>query len=333
MAVLRQVLARLIERIEPIEARRRGARRPARVERIERTLDAERSGGAVVEGGALQRDAGPAVEQMVVLQRELGAGAIDVAAALDAERRAGTGEVALLQREGAGIGAAFTLYANAGLQRPGVARHHLDVDDAVLVAHRTDLDLVHRAVRADQPFRLLDQAQRYALTRLEQEVALDEPGPRLDVQEVRGAVGELVLVRILEVEDVVRIDLDLADQRAGALVFGEGRQPVLGERGAGGGSRGRDDPAAGGDAAARLSGCASAPPCGIVPSGKKKEGAAASRALRAALLGDQTATTRCLVRAWAGTDNSGMATSAVRRSCSTHVASLLPLRRRDNAGA
>jgi len=51
------------------------------------------------------------------------------------------------------------------------------------------------------------------------------------VQRVGDAVGELVLRRVAQVEDVVRVDADLADQGAGRLEVGErGQLLVCGRR-------------------------------------------------------------------------------------------------------
>src|SRR5205814_12891 len=56
--------------------------------------------------------------------------------------------------------------------------------------------------------------------------------PRGDVQRVRRAVGKAVFVRVIEVEDVVRLDHDLADDGAGRLELGK-RRNRLGQRAGG----------------------------------------------------------------------------------------------------
>src|SRR5439155_7867578 len=123
--------------------------------------------------------------------------------ALKAEGRPGARQVRLLERKTAGILAAGAAHPEARPKGPGVARPHLEVDDAVVIARRADLHVVDRAVRAHQALGLFNQTQRYAVAGLEEQRAADQPRARLDVQRVRGAVEETAFVRIVEIEDVV----------------------------------------------------------------------------------------------------------------------------------
>src|SRR5581483_730290 len=102
MAILGDDVARGIERVEPVELRLARGRRPARVERIERPCEGQRLARAIVEARALERSGGPAIEEMVVAELERGAVAIDRRASFEAERRAGAGEVGLLDVDRAG---------------------------------------------------------------------------------------------------------------------------------------------------------------------------------------------------------------------------------------
>src|SRR5207247_8844108 len=128
--------------------------------------------------------------------------------------------------------AAGAAHPEARLQGPGVARPDREVYDAVAKRGWRDRDIVDRAVAADQALGLFDQAHRDALAALEEEEPPNEARARGDVQRVRRAIGKTAFLRIVEVEDVVRIDDDLADDGAGGLELGE-RRELLRVRGGG----------------------------------------------------------------------------------------------------
>jgi hypothetical protein len=89
---------------------------------------------------------------------------------------------------------------------------------------------------------------RQLLTGLEQQQRADDLRPGIDVQIVRQAVERVVLPRIVEIEDVVRMDADLADQRPSRFELGERRQLRMGFRllrGCGGGRQRGGEAAAG----------------------------------------------------------------------------------------
>ncbi len=93
----------------------------------------------------------------------------------------------VLQAHAAARGAAGVGEARARLQRPGVARDHLQVHDAVVHGERPHLGLVEVVVGAQQPLGLPDHARRQPLAAPEQELAPDRGVARLDVQRVGGA--------------------------------------------------------------------------------------------------------------------------------------------------
>ena len=223
VAILAGDVARAVDRVDAIEARHRGAGGAPRIERVERPHYVERGARAVVEGRALAGHARPAVEQVVVGELQHRSGAVDRARALQAERGPGARQVRVLERKAAGILAAGAAHLEPGLQGPGIARLHLEVDDAVAIGDRRDRDLVDRAVAADQALGLFDQAHRDALAAAEEEQAPDQGRPRLHVQRVRYAIGQPAFLRILELEDVLRIDDDLADDGAGRFELVERR--------------------------------------------------------------------------------------------------------------
>jgi hypothetical protein len=76
-------------------------------------------------------------------------------------------------------------------------------------------------VAAQQPLRLRDLLRRDRLPALEQQRAADDVRPRRGVQLVGEAEEEVVLPRIVQVEDVAGDDADFADARAGRLELGE----------------------------------------------------------------------------------------------------------------
>ena len=158
---------------------------------------------------------------MVVPELERRATAIDGGAPLEAERCAGAGKIGLLDVQRSRGLAALVAQLRAGLQRPGVPREDFDVDHALAVAQRPDGDVVHRARRADDALGLLDEPHRDAVAALEKQRAPDQLGPRLDVQRVRRAIGDGALMRVAQIEDVVRVDADLAEHGARRLELGE----------------------------------------------------------------------------------------------------------------
>jgi hypothetical protein len=75
----------------------------------------------------------------------------------------------------------------------------------------------------------LDQSHRHRFAALEKQEVADDVGPGIDVQLVCQPVEEIVLPRILQVEDVLGGDVDVADARAGGFELCEARQ-ALGRR-------------------------------------------------------------------------------------------------------
>ena len=149
-------------------------------------------------------------------------------------RGAGAEDVVVADAEAAGVRAAAAPGAEARVERPRIARCHLDVDHAVVHGRRADHDLVEIAVAAQQPLGFVDQPRRDRLAALEQQRALDHAGVRDDVQPVGGAEQRLVLVRVGEVEDLARQHAHLAVRAPAALEFGEaGQRGVVAQRAAG----------------------------------------------------------------------------------------------------
>ena len=188
MPVLADHVAGVVDRVDAVVLDRRGARGPAGIQRIEGADDRRRIAFTVAVAGQAQARCGPGAEHAVVRQQQLVAGAIDVVGMADAERRSGAEEVVFAQPDAARIFSAGPGGTDARDERPAVARHHLDVDDAVLVGHRADLHVVEIALAAQQTFGLVDHRHRDRVAALEQQGVLDDAGARLDVQRVRPSV-------------------------------------------------------------------------------------------------------------------------------------------------
>ena len=226
VAVLADDVAGVVDRIDAVVAQRHGAGRPARVERVERP----HHGGGVAPAVAVLRGAvaegGPAVEGAVARDQELVARAVELVRASVARRHAGAEHVVLADAEPARVGPTRAAGAGADVERPGVARLHLDVDDAVVPGDRADRHFVEVALAVQQALGLLDQARRERLPALEQQGAPDHVRVGARVQRIGPAEEKLVLLRIGRVEDVLGDDADLADARPGGFELGEGRRLV-----------------------------------------------------------------------------------------------------------
>ncbi len=152
-----------------------------------------------------------------------GRGAIGIGGSVGTDENSGAEGVGVPYRPAGFVDAPSAARARAGLQRPGIARSDFDIDHAVAVGDRHDADLVEDPVRAHQALRLLDEARRDALAGPEQQLAPDDPGSRLNVYRVGGAVENAVFLLVREIEDVAVVDPHLADDRSGGLELGEGR--------------------------------------------------------------------------------------------------------------
>jgi hypothetical protein len=166
------------------------------------------------------------------------AGPVGVGEAVDAQQDPRAQRVGLGQADVGTVGAPASTGAEAGLQRPGVARPHFDVDDSVAVGDRNDADIVEDPVRAQEALGLLDGVHRDALAALEEELLRDDARAGLDVDCIGGAIEHIVLALAVQVEDVGRDDPDFADHRTGRLELGERGDFLGGGRGCFGRRRG-----------------------------------------------------------------------------------------------
>ena len=116
-----------------------------------------------------------------------------------------------------GVLAALAAEGNSGIESPDVLRRHFDVDDAVVKRHRPDLRIAQVACVAQDARRLFEQAGLVEVAALEQQLIFDGPLARGDVQAIREARQRGVFVRRLGIEQVARVETDLAD--AGALLL------------------------------------------------------------------------------------------------------------------
>jgi hypothetical protein len=130
----------------------------------------------------------------------------------------------LTHRYTTGVDATAAAVAQAGLQRPGIAGRHFDVHDAIVIGERFDADLVDRSIAEEQALGLLDEPYGYRFAAMEEQRALDHARPRLDVNQVRRAKQDVVLLWILEIEDVLRLDANLTDHCPRGLQLRERRQ-------------------------------------------------------------------------------------------------------------
>src|SRR6266480_3235738 len=110
-----------------------------------------------------------------------------------------------------------------GIQGPHIARGDAQVDLAVVIAHRADPGVVEVALGAQYAFGLIDQAARIAFARSEQQLVADDRLSGSAVQVVREPEQLDVVLRVLEIEDVLVVDQDLTDHRTGALELRIGR--------------------------------------------------------------------------------------------------------------
>ncbi len=159
-----------------------------------------------------------------------GRGAIGIRGSVGTDENTGAEGVGVPQRETGLVDAPRAAGARSGLQRPGIARPDFDIDYAVAVADRHDAYIVKNPVRAHQALRLFDEAGRDALAGLEQQLAPDDRGARLNVQRIGGAVEDAVFLLVREIEDVAVVDPHLADDGSCRLELGEGRDFPGGRR-------------------------------------------------------------------------------------------------------
>jgi hypothetical protein len=176
---------------------------------------------AVIVLGIRIRDGSARAEHVGVGDVEGGPGAIDVGAVGHAERNPGTEQVLFGERDAALVLAAFAAGAQAHVERPGVARQDFDIGHAVAYRERPDGHVVQVVVAAQQPFRLRDLLHRDRLAAFEQQRPPDDVRARFEVQLVGEAEEEIVLPRVVQVEDVPGVDADFADTRARRLERGE----------------------------------------------------------------------------------------------------------------
>ena len=105
----------------------------------------------------------------------------------------GAEQVLFLELDRAGVLAALPVEVDARVQRPGVARAHLEVDGGAVVRRRPDHGVVEVIVGAQDAFGFLHDAVDVALAGLEQQLVADHLPARVDVELVRGAVEPAAL--------------------------------------------------------------------------------------------------------------------------------------------
>jgi hypothetical protein len=142
---------------------------------------------------------------------------IDAGNEADAELRSGAEKVEFLELDARGVLAALAAEGNAGIEGPDVLRRHFEVDDAVVKRHRPDLRIAQVPCVAQDARRLFEQGGLVEVATLEQQLIFDGPLARRDMQAIREARDRRVLIRRFGIEQVARIETDLAD--AGFLLL------------------------------------------------------------------------------------------------------------------
>ena len=224
VAVLAGDIAGGVGGIDAVVLREPGARRPAGIERVKRAYDRHRLALAVGVVGHAVGQLGPAVQRVVVFQLKLVARTVHLVDAAVTHRQAGAQQVVFLDADAARIGPARAGEAGAGVQRPGVARHHLDIDHIGRTAGWRDgaqLHVIQVAVGAQQALGFFHHPNGHCVAGFEQQLAADDLGPRFGVQCVGQAKQGVVLGRVGQIKNVLVQDVDLPDARACGFELGE----------------------------------------------------------------------------------------------------------------
>ena len=142
------------------------------------------------------------------------------------ETHAGAQQVQFFQTVFRLVLSALSREPETRIERPGVSGDHFDVDDAVAVGDRPDLDFVEIAVVSQVTLGLFYDLYRDRFATFEQQGAADDIRAGAYVEKVRCAVEGVVFFRIVQVEYILVIDLDFADDGALGLELFECRQPL-----------------------------------------------------------------------------------------------------------
>ena len=199
------------------------ARRPSRIERVERPLHVEHLRVAVAVGGDLGPDlpAAPGEGGVAVLD-QFGV-AVDVGPGLQGQTAAGAEKVVLLDAEAAAVLAALSTELDFGLQGPGVLGDDLDVHRTVVVRHRADVGIAQIVVAAQDPLGLPQQPRVVPLPGTKQQLRGDGRFAGDDVDLVRYSKQSRVLLIVVGVKNVDPDKAHLADDGAASFqhrIFG-----------------------------------------------------------------------------------------------------------------
>ena len=216
-AVFADALAEVVARVDAIVVAERAAGGPARVERVEIVVEQQALVAAVAVVGIVERQPPPAAAELAVAIEEGRRIAVDAGRVVDAQLRAETEQVQLLEGEAGGVLAALASIREPRVQGPDVGRDDLDVDDAVVPGDRRDPRVVQVARAAQQAFGLGQQARVVGFAAAEQQLGLDGGLARADVRLVGEAEQRGVLLRQRGVEDFLGHDPDRTDPRACGL--------------------------------------------------------------------------------------------------------------------
>jgi hypothetical protein len=225
-------LAEIVERVDTPVVRSREPRRPVTVERIERMLQAQAAQRSVAVVRVRGIEPRPRAEHVRVLVLEKVRVAIDARLVRQGQRGAAAEHVELFDLESVRVRSAVPAERDAGIQRPDVARRDCYVDATVVIPDRAHGRVVQIARRAQDALGFLQQASRVEIAAVEQQLLAHDALARSDVKLVRGPEQDFVFLRVVQIEDVLRVDVDLADGGAGTLElfvrWNRGRSGCLG---------------------------------------------------------------------------------------------------------
>jgi hypothetical protein len=183
-----------------------------RFERIERAFQGEVGETAIAVVRVRGRQIPPGGAELTVAVENRLRVAID--AGLEAQAHLGpqAEEIQLLEFESAGVLAAVPPEGETGIQSPDILRLHLEVDDAVVVSNWLNARIAQIAGGPQDAGGLGDGARLVELPLAKQQLIGNRRFARTDVQFIGQAEQRRILVEAADIEELQRVELNLADR-------------------------------------------------------------------------------------------------------------------------